>query len=149
MNTTFSVVSPFAGGVRSVVRESLRLPWLPAYAILEFESTLARRVGQRFHFAVVKKSTPMENRSVDVFREQTLGNQFPDLLRRRVIGGMLAFSAQNLLRRADGDQSLTHFVVDDLRVNMFPGKIDTQTRTFRGARDFAPNAVVYAAANDF
>ena len=30
MKTTFSVVSPLAGGVRSVVRESLRLPWLPA-----------------------------------------------------------------------------------------------------------------------
>jgi hypothetical protein len=74
MNTTFSVVSPFAGGVRSVVRESLRLPWLPAYAILEFESAFARRVSQRFHFAVVKKSTPIENRLVDLFREQTLGD---------------------------------------------------------------------------
>src|SRR6476619_3296314 len=72
MNTTFSVVSPFAGGVRSVVRESLRLPWLPAYAILEFESAFARRVSQCFYFAVVKKSTPIENRLVDLFREQTL-----------------------------------------------------------------------------
>ena len=74
MNTTFSVVSPLAGGVRSVVRESLRLPWLPAYAILKFETALARRVGQRFYFAVVKKSTPIENRLVDLFREQTLGD---------------------------------------------------------------------------
>ena len=74
MNTTFSVVSPLAGGVRSVVRESLRLPWLPAYAILKFQSTFARRVSQRFHFAVVKKSTPIENRLVDLFREQTLGD---------------------------------------------------------------------------
>ena len=116
-----------------MVRESLRLPWLPAYAILEFESAFARCVGQRFHFAVVKKSTAIENRLVDLFREQTLGDQFPDLLRRRAIGGMFAFSAQNLLRRAGGDQSPARFVVDDLGVNMFPGKIDAQTRTLRSA----------------
>ncbi len=132
MNTTFSVVSPLAGGVRSVVRESLRLPWLPAYAILKFESAFARRVGQRFHFAVIKKSTPIENDLVDLLREQTLGDQFPDLLRRRAIGGMFAFSAQSLLRRAGGDQRLARFVVDDLRVNMFARK-NGRTRRGRSA----------------
>ena len=132
-----------------MVRESLRLPWLPAYAILKFESTLARRVGQRFHFAVVKKSTTIKNRLVDVLREQAFGDHLPDLLRCRAIGRMFSLAAQFFLRRAGGDQRLARIIIDDLRVNMFPGKINTETWTFRGAGNFAPDAVMNASANDF
>ena len=57
--------------VRDVASPAL---WLLPYAILEFESAFARRVGQRFHFAVIKKSTPIENDLVDLFREQALGD---------------------------------------------------------------------------
>ena len=39
---------------------------------------------------------------------------------------MFALFAQNLLRRAGGDQSPARFVVDDLGINMFPGKMDAQ-----------------------
>src|SRR6266850_1745421 len=149
MNTTFSVVSPLAGAVRSVVRESLRLPWLPAYAILKFQSTFPRRVGQRFHFAVVKKSTTIKNRLVDILRQQTLRDQLPDFLRCRAIGGMLARAAQFFFRRPGRDQGLTRFVIDHLRVNMFAGKIDAETRTFRRPGNLPPNTAVDASADDF
>ena len=148
MNTTFSVVSPLAGAVRSVVRESLRLPWLPAYAILKFQSTFARRVGQRFHFAVVKESTTIKNRFIDILRERALSDQLANLFRRRAIGGMFSFSAELLLRRGGRDQSLTRFIIDNLRVDMFPRKIDAETRTFRSSGYLASNAVVDASADN-
>src|SRR5437899_1570437 len=50
IKTTFSVVSPLAAGVLSVLRSG-RLPGLDI-AILKFQSAFARGVGQRFHFAV-------------------------------------------------------------------------------------------------
>ena len=131
-----------------MVRESLRLPWLPAYAILKFQSAFTRRVSQRFYFPVVEESTPVKNRLVDLLREQALGDQLPDLLGRRQIRSMFVL-AEGFLGRAGGDQCLARFVVDDLGVDMFAGKINAETRTFRSARDFAPNPVVDPPANSF
>ena len=132
-----------------MVRESLRLPWLPEYAILKFQSAFARRIGQRFYFAVIKKSTAIENRLVDIPGQQTLGDGFPNLLRRGAIGGMFAFAAERFLRRAGGDQSLAGFVIDDLGVDMFAGKINAEPRAFRGPGNLASDAVMNSPANDF
>ena len=37
---------------------------------------------------------------------------------------------KSFLRRCSGDQRLAGVVIDDLRVNMFAGKMDRQARTF-------------------
>jgi hypothetical protein len=130
-----------------VVRESLRLPWVPVYAILEFQSAFARRVRQRFHFAMVKESTTIENRFVDLLRHRALRDQLPDLLCRRTIGGV--FSLERFLRRPGGNQRLARFVIDDLGVDVLAGKIYAKTRTLGGPGNLPPNAVVNAPANDF
>ena len=131
-----------------MVRESLRLPWLPAYAILKFQSAFARRVGQRFYFAVIKKSTAIENRLINIPGQQTLGDGFANLLRRSTIGGMFALAAERFLRCAGRDQGLARLVVDDLGVDMFAGKINAEPRTFRGPGHLASDAVVNSPAND-
>ena len=45
---------------------------------------------------------------------------------------------RTLSSRCSGDGA-SRIVVDDLRINMFPGKMDCQARPFRGACDFFPD----------
>src|SRR5205814_9623008 len=60
MNTTFSVVSPFAAADLSTPRSG-RLPENVCAIGLKFQSDLARRVGQRPDFALVLESAAIKH----------------------------------------------------------------------------------------
>src|SRR5207237_735718 len=80
MKTTFSVVSPLAAGVLSVLRSG-RLPGFDI-AILKFQSAFARGVGQRFHFAMENIAAAIKHHVLHFLREQLLRDRFTDAPRR-------------------------------------------------------------------
>src|SRR5205814_8627287 len=77
MNTTFSVVSPFAAADLSAPRSG-RLPENVCAIGLKFQSNLARRVGQRLDFALVLEPATIKHDLVDLFAECALGTLFAD-----------------------------------------------------------------------
>src|SRR5205823_3628560 len=98
MNTTFSVVSPFAAADLSAPRSG-RLPENVCAIGLKFQSNLARRVGQRLDFSLVLEPATIKHDLVDLFAERALGNHFADHLRGRSIRGRFVFPDHVLLHR--------------------------------------------------
>src|ERR1700730_12099500 len=143
MKTTFSVVSPLAAGVLSVLRSG-RLPGFDR-AILKFQPAAAPVVRQRFHFAMDNISAAIKHHVLSFFGEQFLRDRFTDALRRLAIRRCF-FSRQILLQSRNRGQRFAGIVVNDLRVNVVPGKIDSETRSFRRSAHFFSDALVNALA---
>ncbi len=54
--------------------------WL-CHEFLKFESAFARCIGESFYFSVIKKTAAVKDDLVDLLREQTFRDRFPDFLR--------------------------------------------------------------------
>lgn len=65
--------------------------WL-CHGFLKFESAFARRIGERFYFAVIKKAATIEDDLVDLLRQESLRDCFADLLRGSEVGTRFAFA---------------------------------------------------------
>src|ERR1700704_3817787 len=128
MKTTFSVVSPLAAGVLSVLRSG-RLPGFDR-AILKFQSAFACGIGQRLHFAMENIAAAIKHHVLHFFGEQFLRDRFTDVPRRLAIRRCF-FSRQTFLQSRNRGQRFAGIVINDLCVNVVPGKIDSETRSFR------------------
>ena len=146
MKTTFSVVSPLAAGVLSVLRSG-RLPGFDS-AILKFQSAFARGIGQRFHFAMENIAAAIKHHVLYFFGEQFLRDRFTDAFRCLAIRRCF-FSRQIFLQSRNRGQRFAGIVINHLRVNVMPGKIDSETRSFRRSAHFFPDALVNALAGCF
>src|SRR5437763_13669738 len=108
MNTTFSVVSPRAAEVLSVWRSRWRPPRCGSGIIyfLKFEAAFARRIGECFHFAVVKKTAAIEHDRFHFLGHQPLRDRFANLFGGRTVCRQF-FTGKGFLRcRRGNDRAL-------------------------------------------
>ena len=73
----------------------------------------------------------------------------PTTFRAGAIGHRFVLSENGFFRRGRGDQSFPRVIIDHLRINMLPGKMDAETRPFRRADDFLPDSFMNAVPNRF
>src|SRR5207248_11575650 len=137
MKTTFSVVSAFAARVLSVPRSN-RLPGFGA-GILKFQSAFTRGICERFHLAVEYVTAAIKHHVLHLLCQQLLRDRLPNAFCRFPLRGRF-FASQIFLQCRNRRQGFTGLVIDDLRVNMAPGKMDGESRTFCGSAYFLPDA---------
>src|SRR5438874_4291861 len=146
MKTTFSVVSPFAAGVLSVLRSN-RLPGF-GEAILKLQSAFARRICEGFHLAVEYVTTAIKDHVLHFLCQQLLRNCLANTFCRFPVRGRF-FASQVFLQRRNRHHGFTGVVIDHLRVNMAPRKMDGETRSFCGSAHFLPNTGMNALPRRF
>src|SRR5436190_16680472 len=118
MNTTFSVVSPFTAGARSVLRSGRLLPVDGCAMSLELQSARASRICQSFHFALILKPATIEHHFVDLLSKRPFGNDLAHDFGSSTICRRLVFAEHIFLRCRCCDQSLARIIIDHLRVNV-------------------------------
>ena len=111
---------------------------------LELKSGFASRIGERLDFTVVEVTAAVKNHSADVQALGALREELADLLRALDVRGSIF---EGLVERGGGHQGPASRVVDDLGVDVLIGIVDSETWTFRGSGNFAPDAVVDASAD--
>jgi hypothetical protein len=136
MKTTFSVVSPLAAGALSVPRSN-RLPGF-GEGILKFQSPFARGICERFHLAVEYVTAAIKHHVLQFLCQQLLRDCFAHAFCGFTIRGRF-FASQIFLQRRNRRQGSTGIVIDHVRVNMTPGKMDGESRPFCGSAHFLPD----------
>jgi hypothetical protein len=93
---------------------------------------------------VIKKATTIKNYSIEFLSEQTLCNYLTDLFRGGAIDSSFSCPHERTLGRRCGYQCAASVIVDNLRINVFPGEMDCQPRPFRRTSDFLPDPLMNA-----
>jgi hypothetical protein len=116
---------------------------------LKPQTAFAGRVCQNFDFSVIKKSAAVKNDVVDLFREGAFRNGFANRRRRYAIGRSFIFTEQRTFRCRRRSQRPASVIIDNLRVNMFAGKMNGQPRAVCCARNFFPYSLMNTLARGF
>jgi hypothetical protein len=116
------------------------------HKILELQSGSARGLGQRLDFSVIDETASVKNDLADIPRFGAFGEEVAD---SRGAGNVRALDAAPLVAGRGGDQSGAFGVINDLRIDVLAGKMDSEARTRWRAGKFPANPAVDGAMRLF
>jgi hypothetical protein len=117
------------------------LPFAKRLAPIKLQSRFARRVGQRFHPAMIKKSVAVEDDLADSLAETALGDSLADYLGRLHVALALEPFAQLRGERRSGRERLPRIVGHYLRVNMVERAVHRKPGPLVAAAHAPPHAL--------
>src|ERR1700735_1251888 len=100
--------------------------------LLEVEADLARRPPQGFRPAMIEIRPAVEHHGGDTSVLAALGDQLAHSARSILVGAGAQRGLEILVERRGSSERTARRIVDDLRVDMFAGAEDRQTRTATG-----------------
>jgi hypothetical protein len=108
----------------------------------ENQTCRTSRVGKRFHFPVISKSSSVKYHGFNLFLQSSFGDKRAYFLGHSDICVCQALSFQTLLYRRSGCERFARRIVNHLCINVPAGKMHRETGTFsRAGNTFADSFV--------
>src|ERR1700730_6768374 len=107
-------------------------------SLLELQSSVARRFGQRFDATVVRKTAAIEDDGLDPGLQGPFGNRLAHRRRAFRSGRRLQALAKIGVGRRGGGQRPARGVIDHLRVDVVQASEDGEPRTLGTALEMGP-----------
>ena len=133
----------FLGGVASCgaalyrCRDRIVFPGF-GEGILKFQSPFARGICERFHLAVEYVTAAIKHHVLQFLCQQLLRDCFAHAFCGFTIRGRF-LPAKSFCNVETAAKVFTGIVIDHVRVNMTPGKMDGESRPFCGSAHFLPD----------